>query len=171
MIRNGSCFLLRREALDRAGWFDAGLPACVDTDLCLRVAGLRPGNVVAIPEVRTFRRRRRGQVSSDWRRQEAGYLQLMERLRKSGLPELRREENRSRAGRYRYYARLALEAGEAGPSARLLAIAFCWAPGWLLADPGTWLLGLSVVCHLLLPRGWSLRVVRSGRRLLGTRRS
>ncbi len=168
-IGNGSCLLLRREALDRAGWFDPRLPACVDIDVWLRVAALRPGNVVAIPEVLTFRRRRRGQISGDWRRMEAAYLQLLERLRQRALPDLRREENRSRAGRYRYYACLACEAGENGSAARLLATAICWAPASLLADSRTWRIGLSIVCPLLPPRAWTLAAVR-WRRLRGLSR-
>lgn len=166
-IGNGSCLLLRREALDRAGWFEPKLPACVDIDVWMRVASLRPGNVMAIPEVLTFYRRRQGQISSDWRLMEAAYLQVLERLRRVAPLVVQREENRSRAGRYRYYARLAREAGEAGNAARLLATAFCWAPLWLLADYRTWLIALAVVCHLLLPRTLYLKVIRWGQRLLG----
>ena len=166
-IGNGSCLLLRREALDRAGWFDPKLSACVDIDVWMRMASLRPGNVVAIPEVLTFYRRRQGQISGDWRRMEAGYLQLLERLRRIAPLDVQREENRSRAGRYRYYARLARESGEAGTAARLLATAFCWAPLWLLADSRTWLIGLAVIFQLLLPRPLYLRALRWGQRLLG----
>jgi glycosyltransferase involved in cell wall biosynthesis len=166
-IGNGSCLLLRREALDRAGWFDPKLVACVDIDVWMRVASLRAGNVVAIPEVLTFYRRRRSQISSDWRRMEAGYLQLLESLRRVAPLEVKREEFRSRAGRYRYYARLAREAGDARTAARLFATAFCWAPLWLLADSRTWLVGLAIICQLLLPRALHLRAVRLGQRLLG----
>lgn len=166
-IGNGSCLLLRRESLDRAGWFDTTLAACVDIDVWLRVASLRPDNVVAIPEVLTFYRRRPGQISGDWRRMESGYLQLLERLRRVAPLDVQRQENRSRAGRYRYYARLAREAGEAGTAARLLATAFCWAPVCLLADSRTWLIGLAVVCQLLLPNTMYVRALRWGQRLLG----
>ncbi len=166
-IGNGSCLLLRREALDRAGWFDPKLEAGVDIDVWMRVASLRPGNTVAIPEVLTFYRRRPGQISSDWRRMEAGYLQVLDRLRPIATLVVQREEKRSRAGRYRYYARLAREAGETGTAARLLATAFCWAPLWLLIDRRTWLIGTAVGCQLLLPRPLYLRALRWGRRLLG----
>jgi glycosyltransferase involved in cell wall biosynthesis len=166
-IGNGSCLLLRREALDRAGWFEPKLAACVDIDVWMRVASLRPGNVVAIPEVLTYYRRRQGQISGDWRRMEAAYLQVLEILRRAAPLDVQREEKRSRAGRYRYYARLAREAGEAGNAARLMATAFCWAPLWLLADYRTWLIGLAIVCQLLLPRALYLRVFRWGQRLLG----
>jgi glycosyltransferase involved in cell wall biosynthesis len=164
-IGNGSCLLLRREALDRAGWFDPKLSACVDIDVWMRVVRLRPGNLVAIPEVLTFYRRRQGQISSEWRRMEAAYLQLLERLRQIAPLEVKREENRGRASRYRRYARLAREAGEAGTAARLLATAFCWAPAWLLADSRTWLIGLAIICQLLLPRGLYQRATQWGRRL------
>jgi glycosyltransferase involved in cell wall biosynthesis len=166
-IGNGSCLLLRREALDRAGWFDVKLPACVDIDVWMRVASLRPNNVAAIPEVLTFYRRRSNQISGDWRRMEAGYLQLLENLRRVAPLEVQREEYRSRAGRYRYYARLARERGEAGSAARLLATAFCWAPIWLLCDSRTWLIGAAVLSQLLLPRGLYLRLLRWGQRVLG----
>jgi glycosyltransferase involved in cell wall biosynthesis len=166
-IGNGSCLLLRREALDRAGWFDPKLSACVDIDVWMRVAGLRPGNTVAIPEVLTFYRRRKGQISGDWRRMETGYLQLLEGLRRVAPDVVQREENRSRAGRYRYYARLAREAGEPFTAARLLATAFCWSPVWLLTDSRTWLIGAAVLFQLLLPRPLYLRALRWGERLLG----
>lgn len=170
-IGNGSCVLLRREALERAGPFDPALPACVDIDVWLRVARLRPDNVAAIPEVLTYYRRRQGQLSGDWRRMEAAYLRLLERLRRLAPIEVQREENRSRAGQYRYCARLARDAGEDGTSARLLAIALCWAPVWLLADSRTWLLGLSIACRLLLPRAWYPPMVRLAQRLLSAPRS
>jgi glycosyltransferase involved in cell wall biosynthesis len=166
-IGNGSCLLLRREALDRSGWFDPKLEAGVDIDVWMRVASLRPGNTVAIPEVLTFYRRRPGQVSGDWRRMEAGYLQVLERLRPVATLVVQREENRNRAGRYRYYARLAREAGETGTAARLMATAFCWSPVWLIADRRTWLIGTAIVCQLLLPRPLCLRALRWGQRLLG----
>jgi glycosyltransferase involved in cell wall biosynthesis len=166
-IGNGSCLLLRREALDRAGWFDPQLAACVDIDVWMRVASLRSGNVVAIPEVLTFYRRRKGQISSDWRRMEAGYLQFLERLRRVAPLEVQQEENRSRAGRYRYYARLARESGDARSAARLLGTAICWSPVWLLTDRGTWIIGLAVICQLMLPRALYSRAFRWGQRLLG----
>ena len=165
-IGNGSCLLLRREALDRAGWFDPVLMACVDIDAWLRIASLRPGNLVAIPEVLTFYRRREGQISSKWRRMEASYLQVLERLRQVAPVVVQQEERRSRAGRYRYYARLARESDEPGSALRLLATAFCWAPFWLLSDSRTWLIGMAVVCQVVLPRavyrwalGWGQRVL------------
>jgi len=170
-IGNGSCLLVRREALDRAGWFDTTLAACVDIDVWMRVANLRPGNLVAIPEVLTFYRRRRGQISRDWRRMESAQLQLLERLRRVAPLDVAREEERNRAGRYRYYARLACEAGETGTALRLLATAFCWAPLWLLGDSRTWLVGSAVLGQLLLPRPLYLLALRSGRRLLGYRLS
>jgi len=170
-IGNGSCLLVRREALDQAGWFDPKLAACVDIDVWMRVASLRAGNVVAIPELLTFYRRRSGQISGDWRRMEAGYLQLLESLRRVAPLEVQRELYRSRAGRYRYYARLAREAGEIGTAARLMATAFCWAPLWLLADSRTWIIGLAIICQLLLPRAFYVRAFRLGQRLLGPRLS
>ena len=166
-IGNGSCLLLRREALDHAGWFDTRLVACVDIDVWLRVASLREGNIVAIPEVLTFYRRRKGQISSDWRRMESGYLMVLERLRKVAPTIVHQEEKRSRAGRYRYYARLARESSESATAARLLMTAFCWAPFWLMGDMRTWLIAMAVVCQLMLPRGLHERAVRWGQRVLG----
>jgi len=166
-IGNGSCLLLRRAALDRAGWFNTQQSACVDIDVWLRVASLRPTNLVAIPEVLTFYRRRQGQISGDWRRMEIAYLQVLDRLRRLAPLDVQREEDRGRAGRYRYYARLAREAGETGTAARLMASAFCWAPLWLLADSRTWLIGLAILCQMLLPRPLYLRALRWGQRLLG----
>jgi hypothetical protein len=108
-IGNGSCLLLRRDALDRAGWFDPTI-AALDIDVLLRVASLRPRNVVAIPEVLIFYRRR----------MESAYPQVLERLRRITPREVHREENRGRVDRYRYYARLAREAGETGTAVRLM---------------------------------------------------
>jgi glycosyltransferase involved in cell wall biosynthesis len=166
-IGNGSCVLARREALDQAGWFNPALIGCIDIDVWMRIASLRPRNVAAIPEVLTFYRRRPGQISGDWRRMEAAYLQILGELRRVAPLVVKEEENRSRAGRYRYYARLAREAGEAGTAARMLATGFCWAPFWLIADARTWLIGLAVLCQLLLPRPLYRRALHWGQRLLG----
>jgi len=170
-IGNASCVLVRRQALDRAGWFDTTLPSCVDIDAWMRVANLRPGNLVGIPEALSFYRRWPSQISGDWRRMERGFLNLLEHLRQVAPLEVEREEHRSRAGRYRYYARQAREAGETRVAVRLLATAFCWAPLWLLADSRTWLIGMAVLCQLLLPRPIYLLALRWGQRLLGSRRS
>ena len=167
VIGNGSCVVVRRGALDQAGWFNPTLLACVDIDAWMRVAALRSGNIVALPELLTFYRRRRGQISSDWRRMESGFLVLLENVRKLAPREVACEEKRSRAGRYRYYALLAREANDPATAARLLATAFRWAPLWLLADSRTWLNGLLILAQLILPRPVYRWTVRWKQRLSG----
>jgi len=65
LVRDGSAVVLRRQAVALAGLFDTSLPACIDIDMWLRIARLRPGNVQCLPEVLTCYRRRPGQISGD----------------------------------------------------------------------------------------------------------
>lgn len=166
-IGNGSCVLVRREALDRAGWFNPKLTACLDIDVWMRVALLRPNNIAAIPDVLTFYRRRRGQISGNWRRMEAAYIQLLDEWRRAAPLAFEQEEKRSRAGRYRNYARLALEDDQPKTALRLLATSLSWAPLWLLCDSRTWVIGVAIAFRLVLPRPLYSRAAHLGQRLLG----
>jgi glycosyltransferase involved in cell wall biosynthesis len=152
---NGSCTLLRRKSIDQAGAFDSSLEECIDLDLFLRVANQRSGNVVAIPEVLTYYRRRSGQITGDWRRMELAYLQVLRKLRRISPEEVARQERKSRASRYCYFATIARGSPRRWEPLGLLMVAFCWAPLWLLRDRRTWAGGLAVVADCVLPRALS----------------
>ena len=146
-INNGSCVVLRREALDRAGPFDTGLRACTDHDMWLRIARLRPANAWCIPQPLTCYRRRSGQITKSWRLARTETTKVMQKLRvlEPGLgPSVwRRAESANRAG----YAFMAYEGGEAGQALRLAAPQMLYRP-WTMRK---WSLLAAIVARLLLP--------------------
>lgn len=110
-IHSATGVMVRKSALDRAGTFDTTMRGCIDLDLFVRVAALRPGNVAALNWIGVEYRRRRGQITSDWRRMETHWLRVADKLAAAGhgLPgsAFRRGRSRNRL----YCAATAYQAG------------------------------------------------------------
>ena len=169
--RNGSAVVVRRKALDLAGPFDTSLPACTDIDMWLRIAGLRGGNTYCLPEVLIYYRRRPGQLSGDWRRMEAGFRHLAEKLRQSSPREYQRASAQSFSNRYRYFAIIAFEETAIRDALRLLWRSIRISPRSSLTDPRTWLTLMIICSGSVLParmkdRLWTLaaRIIKRSRR-------
>ncbi len=119
----------------------------------LRVARLRPGNVYCIPEPLTLYRRRPGQLTSDRALFRAGWLRVLEKMRRLAPEEVRRVEARASSHITHCFAVLAYEEGELGEAARLLWLSLREAPHRRLVRPSTWLLAAACLSRGLLPAG------------------
>jgi glycosyltransferase involved in cell wall biosynthesis len=150
-IANCSSQMLRREAVERAGWFDTQLPASVDHDLWLRVALLRPGNVFGLESVVTLYRRRPGQISSDRRKKLQSWHQLWVKMERLAPEQTAAVRATAFANHYRVLSSLAYENGEYGEAARLLASALRHNVPFLFTDRRTWLQALAIAASVMLP--------------------
>jgi len=161
---NGSAVMLRRSAVDRVGGFATDIGACYDYDYWLRVAHGRGRNVRCVPEVLVLYRRREGQITGKWRTMAAGWEWVLNRAQE------RAPEVASTAGpigamnMQRYFAYLALEAGELGVAGRLLGQGFGAAPGRFLIERRNYLLAGGMVAKALLPAPWYQGLERQVRR-------
>ena len=144
--------LMRREAVQRTGWFDETLLSGSDYDYWLRVALLRPENLYGSPRVTALYRRRPDQLTGDWARQLEVWQKIIGKMR-ALRPELLSEvETLAAAGLHRALAATAYENGELDPALRLFGQAMRAAPGFLLGDRRTWLLGSALLSARVLPR-------------------
>lgn len=145
--------LVRRAAFEHAGWFDENLPVCSDYDYWLRLALLRPNSLRGASRVSALYRRRSGQVSGDWKQQLGARTKIMARMR-AICPEWMVEVERpATGGMHCALAATAYENGELEAASRLFQQALRYAPGFLLADKRTWLLGSALLSSRVLPRG------------------
>ena len=148
--RNGSCVMLRAAAIREAGGFDPTLRSSVDYDCWLRIALLRPNNVLCLARPLTYYRRRKGQITSDWRRMRASQTMMFDRYEQFA-PQHLWVRTRAESDRCRYYAFLAYEEGAYGEAMRLLGEGFRKAPAAFLRDSRSWTMGAAILTGALLP--------------------
>jgi glycosyltransferase involved in cell wall biosynthesis len=152
VVHNGSAVVARREALEKAGYFDTSLRSAVDHDLWLRVALIRSNNVYCIPQVLTFYRMREGQITKDWRRMQQSWKTLIEKLRRVAGEDVAAVEDRARAHFYRYLAYIAYESQEYIEAASLLRAAVSSGFRYLICDRGMWLIATALMIRAALPQ-------------------
>jgi hypothetical protein len=145
--------LMRREAVEEAGWFDEHLPAGSDYDYWLRVASLRPDNVHSSPRVTALYRRRPGQLTGDWKQQLEVWKKIMAKMREAAPRDFGAVERLSAASFHRALAATAYENGELDAAQDLFRQALRFAPAFLLRDRRTWLLGSALLSARVLPAG------------------
>jgi hypothetical protein len=162
--------LLRREAREQAGWFDETLPTGSDHEYWLRFALLRPANLHGSPRVSALYRRRNGQQTRDWKLQEQCWLRTFEKIRLICPAEVAEAKARASANMYRALSATAYEGGEAVCGGELFRIAMRHAPGYLIKDRRTWLLGLAIASALLFPTGIHRKAEGIARRWLAAHR-
>jgi glycosyltransferase involved in cell wall biosynthesis len=151
VVHNGSAVVARREALERAGYFDINMRSAVDHDLWLRVALSRANNVYCIPQVLTFYRMREGQITKDWLGMQQSWEILIEKMRRLAGRDVEAVESRARTRLYRYLAYIAYENQEYTEATGLLGIALRNGFQHLLLDRGMWLLIAALTIRATLP--------------------
>lgn len=151
-IRNGSTVLVRRAALVAAGCFDPSFAACNDYEAWLRVSALRPRNLLCVQQYLTFYRRRRGQISSNWRAMRDAFEQLMAKMQTLHPQETARVGRSARRNMYRYLALVAYKGGEAKEALGLLLASFRARPVHFLRDPRSWLVTFGCLSWALFGR-------------------
>ena len=161
---NGSSVVLRRSTVERVGEFATSIGEAQDYDYWLRVAHGRGRNVLCVPEVLVLYRRRPGQITGNWRTMQASWECVLRRV------EQRSPEVGQRAGRIgemnmqRYFAYLAMEAGEWETACRLLGQGFAKAPGSFLTEKRNYLLAGGLMAKAALPQAWYAALEQQVRR-------
>ena len=148
---NGSAVMLRRSTVERVGEFRTETGACYDYDYWLRVAHGRGRNVRCVPEILVLYRRRNGQITSKWRTMSAGWSWVLQRAQQRSPEIVEAVGPIGAMNMQRYFAYLALEAGELGTAWRLLREGFGKAPGRFLAERRNYLVAGGLVAKAVLP--------------------
>ena len=155
VVNNGSAVVMRRDALRRVGRFDTALRACVDLDLWLRVARLRPHNCLCLDEVLTVYRMRQGQITKDWRRMEEAWLTVFARMRAIAAADADAVSPQAHANLYRYLAYIAYESDDHDSARRCLLRAFRHSAMTTASDSRTWVLLAAVLGRVALPHRYT----------------
>ena len=150
-IRTMSAIVMRREAALQAGLLDTALGPCVDIDFLLRVALLRPDNIIAIPQVLNFYRRHHAQRTSDWSMIRGGWNELLENMRALAPHQTARVEKIASSNMYRYLAFLAYASGEFREATRLAARSFALSPRRFFLDARNWKMTGAVMASWTMP--------------------
>lgn len=165
VIGSTSAVVMRRAALEGAGWFDPGISRYYDMDLFLRVALLRPNNIRAIPEELVLYRRHSRQMSRDWQAMKLDWDQMLQKFRRLAPKQTAAVERRAGSNMHRYFAYLAYENREFRRGCDLLRDAFRHSPAAFLTELRNWKVGAACLAGLLLPAG----IHRGLERLAGIR--
>ncbi len=152
-VGNGSAAIMHRKALDLAGPFDESLPASSDVDMWLRVARIRPDNIVCLPEILTCYRRRSEQTTGNWKRMQSAYELVFSKARHEDPETVQRVEQLSRCHKNRYHAFIAYEAGELKEARRLLMESMKCSPWTFILTTRSRLLGFAIFSKSYLPAG------------------
>ena len=166
VIGASSNVVIRRKALLCAGGVDAALPRLYDLELCLRVALLKPGNVLAIPHDLMLYRRHPAQITRDLGPLEAEWRQAMRKLERRAPEVFRRIAPQSQANMQRYFAYLAYEQGDYRQAIVRLRRALTSAPTHAILDRRNWRTLAASTSGMILPRS----IQRSLERLAGLTR-
>jgi glycosyltransferase involved in cell wall biosynthesis len=150
-VANGSSLVLRREVFQRARLFDTGLSAFEDLEMWLRAALLRPDNIWCINETLTRYRRRKGQLSGDWRRLEPAWEHFIEKVCSYAPEYVQRVEEEARRKQRHYRAWLAYESGCHLEALRLQHSGVRKSLLLEAVEPQNWLLAGACVSGMLLP--------------------
>lgn len=140
VIPCGSLAMVRKECAIAVGLFDETLPACIDYDFSLRVALHRKCNIHGIPQILASYRRRRDQITADWRRMESGWKQMLSKLSANEPARVKSLIGEATANFYKYLAWLALDQGDTTSAVQLARRAFASSPLHFLASSESCLL-------------------------------
>lgn len=162
--------LVRGEAARANGPLDESLRACIHLDWFLRMTTRRPGNVGGVDRVLVDYRRRRGQITSDWRRMQTNWHRAVDKRAVLAPVPARRVVARARARQAVFWSALAYQAGEHAASRRLILSAWTGAPRAIADDWHAWVrlgAGLATLLpgpvHDAVARGFNALRARLGR--------
>jgi glycosyltransferase involved in cell wall biosynthesis len=152
VIASSSAIAFRKTATQMAGSFDPTLPCMYDIDLVLRIARIRPANILGMAEPLTFYRRRPGQQSSDWRAMAHYWAKLLAKHRLPDDDDAARLLCRANLNMHRYFSYLSYEQGDFSSAFSLLGTAFVMDPLRFLTDSRNWKLGMACSSATILPK-------------------
>lgn len=152
VIGNTSALVVRKSALRLAGPFNEHFHRVYDTDMCWRVAALRPGNCRAVEQCLTRYRRHPGQMSRGWRDLQREWDELLSLVPGYAPCPVVKILPVADSNMRRYFSALACEQGDAASALKLAVSAFSRAPGVALTDPRNWMVLGAGVASAILPR-------------------
>ncbi len=148
-----SNIVVRRSALESAGNLDAAFPRFYDLDFCLRVALLRPHNILAVPQELTLYRRHSSQFTKNLFGMQEEWEAIVAKLNRFAPREVASVLDHARCNRNRFFARIAYENGEFLRALGLLLEGFRHSPLRFLLDRRNWTTTAASVAGALLPTG------------------
>jgi glycosyltransferase involved in cell wall biosynthesis len=151
-IRTMSAVVMKRTSALEAGLLDPALTRCVDIDFLLRVALLRPNNILAVPRVLNLYRRHSAQRTSEWSRILEGWNQLLGKMRTLAPAQTASVERLASSNMYRYFAFLAYVGGDFRQATELAARSLAASPGRFFLDARNWKMGAAVLASRIMPR-------------------
>ena len=151
-VRTMSAVVMRRAAAVEAGLLDPAFTRCEDIDFFLRVALLRPNNILAVPQVLNLYRRHAGQRTCEWSKIRDGWNELLEKMRGLAPAETGRVERIASSNMYRYFAFLAYVGGDFRQATALAARSFALSRSAFFLDARNWKMSAAVVASRIVPR-------------------
>ncbi len=151
-VRTMSAVVMRRVAAVEAGLLDPSLTRCEDIDFFLRVALLRPHNILAVPRVLNLYRRHAGQRTCEWSEIRDGWNQLLEKMKGLAPAETGRVERVASSNMYRYFAFLAYMGGDFRQATALAARSFALSRSSFFLDARNWKMSAAVIASRIVPR-------------------
>jgi glycosyltransferase involved in cell wall biosynthesis len=152
VIGGSSNVVVRRAAIEKAGGVDLAIGGLYDLDLCLRIALLRPHNIQPVPADLMFYRRHKRQMTGDIRSLQEQWERVIAKMIRRAPEQAAPRLQRARSNNYRYYGRLAYEAGDFTVCLDFLRKGSVSAPWYFLTDSRNWITLAACLCGLLLPR-------------------
>jgi glycosyltransferase involved in cell wall biosynthesis len=162
---------VRAAAARRTGPFDTSLSGCIDLDWFVRLIAGHGAAAAVVPRPLADYRKRGGQITADWRRMEANWTRLLEKMEAAGHGLSARDLRRARARNLIYWASLAYQAGDYPAARRLTAESWALAPGAAARDPLARIRTLAALASLLPPPLHDRLRDRAGRRAHSARSS
>ncbi|MCU0523777.1 MAG: glycosyltransferase family 2 protein [Elainella sp. Prado103] len=160
-ILSGSNVLVRRSAIETAGWFDPALKSCEDWDYWLRLAARWP--FVVVPKYQILRRQSTGAMTSNVEVMEAAALIAMEKAYQTAPPELQPLKRYTMTNFHRYCAGLYLQYRSGSPALQAAQSHLCAAlrlSPFTLTDRLTQTLIIKLLLARLLPTHLADRCVQ-----------
>ncbi|MGF1477762.1 MAG: glycosyltransferase family 2 protein [Geminicoccaceae bacterium] len=148
-IHSDSGVMMRAAAMRRTAGFDEGLTGYVGLDYWLRVLGERDGALRCIPQPLVGYRRHHRQITSDWRKMEANWRRIMDKI---DAGDIRVARDAARAGKVCqlvYWSAVAYAQGDYGAARRLIASAWCQKPSTLVNHPDGLIRTLAAIASYL----------------------